>query len=70
MFGLIFANASQFGEFDGIAALFPLNSAIGILIVVASIGAVSLSVFGLKWGTDLSKALRGQSADGSWSFIV
>ena len=58
MVGLIFANASQITELDGFRSLFPLISVIGIYLVVAAVIAVAFSVFGLKWGTDLTGSLK------------
>ena len=55
--GLVFANASQVAGFGVLDLSFLWRSLIGVTLVVAAIVAVALSVFGLRWGADLSEEL-------------
>ena len=57
MVSLVFANVSQVARFSVVGAAFLWRSLIGVVLVVGAIVAVSLSVFGLRWGTDLSGEL-------------
>ena len=63
MVGLVFANVSQVAGFGVVGAAFLWRSLVGAALVAAAIVAVSLSVFGLRWGADLSRELsRGPEA--------
>ena len=57
MVGLVFANVSQVSGFGVVGPAFLWRSLIGVALVAAAIVAVSLSVFGLRWGADLSAEL-------------
>ena len=67
MAGLVFASASQITDFGSLNSVFLWDSVVGVGLVALAIVAASLSVYGLRWGADLSGELSqvpgGKSAD-------
>ena len=55
--GVVFANLSQVPGLEAVGVRFLWNSALGAGLVMGAVFAVALSVFGVRWGVDLSRAL-------------
>ena len=60
--GLLFANASQLSGLGALTPAFLWTSLIGMTAIALGIASASMSVFGLKWGTNLSNELSRTSA--------
>lgn len=63
--GVVFANLSQVPGFESVGVRFLWESALGAALVLGAIFAVALSVFGVRWGVDLSRALSVRRPAGS-----
>ena len=64
LIGVVFANVIQVSGFGAVGVAFVLRSLMGVALVLAAIVAVSLSVFGVRWGVDLGGRLSGRGGAG------